>query len=77
MIPYGMRVPVALRRLANCYTMFTFTLPLPASYCSFSDKGLQERLLGDRSKNDITLELVKPIALLLLLTITLTFDLRP
>jgi len=26
-IPYGMRVPVAVRRLTNCYTPFTFTLP--------------------------------------------------
>jgi len=26
-IPYGMSVPVAVRRLANCYTPFTFTLP--------------------------------------------------
>ena len=29
MIPYGTRVPVAVRLLANCYTPFTFTFTLP------------------------------------------------
>jgi len=31
-IPYGMRVPVAVRRVANCYTPFTLLTLLTLAY---------------------------------------------
>ena len=31
MIPYGTCILAAVRRVANCYTPFTFTLPLLSS----------------------------------------------
>jgi len=34
-IPYGIRVPVAVRLVANCYTQFTFTFYL---YHPFQDR---------------------------------------